>query len=128
MSKQDWQGVRTPSDIERKYNLGGMAEQGGRQSDKLSQLTQALAQYTNTTNIRLKELEDKAGAALLEVYPIGSIYTSINNTDPTTLFGGTWELLAEGQIIVGVAEDETSENLISILQSYTTCYIWQRSA
>lgn len=128
MKKQDRQGARTPSDLERKYNLGSMSEQSGQNSEKLSQLTQALAQYTTETNARLKELEEKAGADLLKVYPVGSIYTSINNTDPTTLFGGTWELLAEGQLLVGVAEDETSENLISILQSYTTCYIWQRTA
>ena len=27
MSKQDRQGVRTPADLERKYNLGGMENQ-----------------------------------------------------------------------------------------------------
>ena len=29
------------------------------------------------------------------VYPVGSIYTSINPTDPSILFGGTWEQLKD---------------------------------
>ncbi len=32
---------------------------------------------------------------LNEVYPVGSIYMSINNTDPGTLFGGTWEQIQD---------------------------------
>lgn len=29
------------------------------------------------------------------IYPIGSIYMSVNSTDPSTLFGGTWERLKD---------------------------------
>lgn len=29
------------------------------------------------------------------VYPVGSIYMSVNNTDPGTLFGGTWQQLED---------------------------------
>ena len=29
------------------------------------------------------------------IYPIGSIYMSVNNTDPSVLFGGTWERIKD---------------------------------
>lgn len=34
------------------------------------------------------------------VYPIGSIYMSINGTSPATLFGGTWEAI-QGKFLLG---------------------------
>ena len=41
------------------------------------------------------------------IYPVGSIYMSVNNTDPSILFGGTWErikdrfLLSAGDSYIG---------------------------
>lgn len=32
-----------------------------------------------------------SGITLDDVYPVGSIYMSVNSTDPGTLFGGTWQ-------------------------------------
>lgn len=39
------------------------------------------------------------------IYPIGSVYMSKNSTDPSTLFGGTWQRI-KGRVIVGVDEDD----------------------
>lgn len=44
------------------------------------------------------------------IYPVGSIYMSVNNTNPGTLFGGTWSQVAKGQCIVGVNANDTDFN------------------
>lgn len=41
-------------------------------------------------------------------YPVGSLYFSINSTNPTEYFGGTWELYCPGRTIAGVNEDDSN--------------------
>lgn len=36
----------------------------------------------------------------LGVYPVGSIYLSLNSTNPSTYFGGTWEAIS-GRFLLG---------------------------
>ena len=44
---------------------------------------------------------------MLSTYPVGSIYMSVNNTSPSTLFGGTWEAWGKGRVPVGVNETDS---------------------
>lgn len=39
---------------------------------------------------------DLASNLLSKVYPVGSIYLSVNSTSPASFIGGTWEKLPEG--------------------------------
>ena len=49
---------------------------------------------------------------LNSVYPIGSIYMSVNNTNPSTIFGGTWVSWGAGKVPVGVNANETEFNSV----------------
>lgn len=42
------------------------------------------------------------------IYPVGSIYMSVNNTNPSILFGGTWESWGAGRVPVGVDVNDTA--------------------
>lgn len=124
MSKQDRTMSRTPMDVERKYNLGGMKSQGNQQSEKLSQFNQALAQYAAQTNARLSTLEAKLST--YGYYPVGAIHISTDNKNPSSLFGGEWELYTEGYLVVGL-DQESEDALPELLQSLEKCYVWKRT-
>lgn len=38
--------------------------------------------------------------AILEAHPVGSIYESTDSTSPEVLFGGTWETMEAGRVLV----------------------------
>ena len=58
------------------------------------------------TNIKTINGDSILGSGNLDilnmVYPVGSIYMSVNSTSPATLFGGTWEAISQGRTLVGV--------------------------
>lgn len=57
MSKQDRQGVRTASDLERKYDFALLSKETGvGDTGRISQVEQMVSQYIATTNGRLEEI------------------------------------------------------------------------
>lgn len=59
----------------------------------------------------LGEIEDPKDLVTKEyifnaIYPVGSIYMSVNATSPETLFGGTWQKI-EGQFLLGSSSSYT---------------------
>ena len=67
--------------------------------------------YTKTVTFTKTEIQDLLSDAIaqskLDANPIGSIITTISNTNPSTYLGGTWERFANGRTLVGV--DETDD-------------------
>lgn len=47
------------------------------------------------------------GLLTLASWPVGSIYTSVSSTNPTSFFGGTWVSYAAGQVLVGLDAGQT---------------------
>ena len=54
-----------------------------------------------------------------EIYPVGSIYMSVNNTNPSTLFGGTWSQIT-GRFLLGVGiPDANTDNYFGYMSGIT---------
>ena len=69
----------------------------------------------NTTNSNISTMSTQIetigtianSSTLDKAYPIGSIYVSVKNTNPSTLFGGTWVSFGTGRTLVGVDTNQT---------------------
>ena len=77
-------GLATDTDIESAYN-GNSVE-----ATRLL----SLGIFSKLMNCVEKKIK-------LLAYPVGSIYMSMNATNPETLFGGKWEAIAQGRCLIG---------------------------
>ena len=50
---------------------------------------------------------DEVDQVISKVYPVGSIYMSVNDTDPGTLFGGTWQQI-QGKFLLGASSGHSA--------------------
>jgi hypothetical protein len=67
--------------------------------------------YTAGTGISISSSNvisatSSGGVTFDDVYPVGSIYMSVNNANPSTLFGGTWEQLKD-RFLLGAGDTYT---------------------
>ena len=46
------------------------------------------------------------------VYPVGSIYQSTSSTSPAKLFGGTWESISTGRVLMGVNNEHAAGSTV----------------
>lgn len=54
---------------------------------------------------------DKTRAEIIDlIYPVGSIYMSVNNTNPSNFIGGTWVAWGAGKVPVGVNANDSDFN------------------
>lgn len=63
---------------------------------------------------RVRDLEAKLATTTFKttllgmIYPVGSIYMSLNNVSPQTFLGGTWEALDDGKVLLGANSTYTA--------------------
>ena len=62
------------------------------------------------------------GLIFNHIYPIDSLYITVNNTNPSSILGGKWELLGNGKLLI-------SANISTDAQYYNgiIVYIWKRT-
>lgn len=51
-------------------------------------------------NKKLSSALDQLNRLAGQLYPVGSIYMNVNNVDPAAIFGGTWERMPSGRMLV----------------------------
>lgn len=59
-----------------------------------------------------KSLHSIANEFLNMVYPVGSIYLSVNAVNPSNLFGGTWTAWGAGKVPVGINTSDSNFNTV----------------
>lgn len=68
---------------------------------------------------RLKEFKSKliysltAESILSMVYPVGSVYISVNDVSPEKFLGGTWVKISQGRVLQGASGTQTAGTEVS---------------
>lgn len=68
---------------------------------------------------RLKEFKNKliysltAESILSMVYPVGSVYISVNDVSPEKFLGGKWEKISQGRVLQGASGTQTAGTEVS---------------
>ncbi len=101
------------SNTEKEYNsinyLDGNNE--GHTVEELYTLLQTMETRVNNLSVQtqIENLtnKDNSNNLFLKTYPVGSIYISNTNTNPGTIFGGTWAAFGTGRTLVGVDTSQT---------------------
>ena len=101
------------------YNNGNWEKLGQAQIDLSNYI-----QKSSTSGLVKNDgtIDTTAYTTLNLVYPIGSVYTSVNSTSPASLFGGTWQALNNGNpLYPSTTNTPTVKNNSKYwLESYTT--------
>lgn len=80
----------------------------------LSKSQTAFNNFKEETNTKFtttkEELTELINTTLDSIYPIGSVYISLTDTNPGTYLKGTWEQFAQGRTLVGVGSGSDGSN------------------
>ena len=82
------------ANIEKQENLQVKAESNKQQID-------AVIKSQENLQTKVENNKQQIDAIVNKIYPIGSIYMSMNATSPSTFFGGTWQSIGAGRVLQG---------------------------
>lgn len=71
--------------------------------------------YQNKNNVSIIPLD------IYNFYPVGSIYISVTNVNPSTYFGGVWNSFGAGRVLVGV--DTSQSEFSTVLKTGGSKYL-----
>lgn len=112
--KQDWQEKENA--INAKINtvskdLETFKTETNTALSKNQSVFNSFKEETNTKFTTTKaELTELINTTLDSIYPIGSVYISLTDTNPGTYLKGTWEQFAQGRTLVGVGSGSDGSN------------------
>ena len=67
----------------------------------------------NKTSILNLTNKENSNNVFLKTYPVGSIYISTSSTNPSVIYGGTWERYGQGKTLVGLNESESEFSTVN---------------
>lgn len=92
------------------HPMPSAADVGARPATWMPSAADVGALPSGGTAVNSSKLGDKTWAELmLTVYPVGSIYMSVNSANPGSLFGGTWEQLKD-RFLLGAGDTYANGN------------------
>ena len=77
------------------------------------ELAKKIAELEKIVSDNKSELNNKINSNFDKVYPVGSIYISTSGTNPSTIYGGTWERYGQGKTLVGLNESEAEFSTVN---------------
>lgn len=103
---QDWQEKENAINTKINVVSTDLATFKSETNTKISQNQSALNTFKKETDTKFtttkEELTKLINTTLDSIYPVGSVYISLNDTNPGTYLKGTWEQFAQGRTLIGV--------------------------
>lgn len=111
---QDWQGKENAINAKINTVSNDLKTFKTETNTTLTKNQSTLNAFKEETNIKFtttkEELTKLIDTTLNSIYPIGSVYISLTDTNPGTYLKGDWEQFAQGRTLVGVGEGSDGKN------------------
>lgn len=112
--KIDWQGKENAINTKINTVSTDLENFKSKTNATISQNQSAFNSFKEETDTKFtttkKELTELINTTLDSIYPVGSVYISLTDTNPGMHLKGSWEQFAQGRTLVGVGEGSDGSN------------------